>query len=293
MLILVNLELTEEFKEIFVDENTDIESLKYIIEAEFNIPFVDQEIKFEGSILTNSTLIKNTKIKENDIIIVSKKIHKPIITNNNNNRTQNTSNIGSIFDQAMNALKSNQNNLMTNRVKNECQRLKEFYLNNPDDLSMLLNTDVKLAEAILSNNDPLLETIIGERINKYETERSKEQMELNQLMNSDPNDAESQKRIEELIKMKNIDENFKMAQEYLPESFGHIHMLYIPLQINRNKVIALVDTGAQSTIMSVACAKRCGVFNLVDTRFHGIAKGVGTSKIIGVVHAAQIQIGGK
>lgn len=79
--------------------------------------------------------------------------------------------------------------------------------------------------------------------------------------------------------------------EYFPESFySHHHMLYIPLEINNYKVIALVDTGAQMTIMSVDIAHNCGLYNLIDTDYQGQAVGVGTSKIIGVIHCAQIKI---
>ena len=105
-------------------------------------------------------------------------------------------------------------------------------------------------------------------------------------------DVEEQKRIEEAIRKQNIDENLLYANEFMPEAFASVTMLYIDCTVNNVPLQAFVDSGAQNTILSQTCAERVGLRRLIDTRYHGTAVGVGSGKIIGRIHAANLEISG-
>eukprot|EP00301_Raphidiophrys_heterophryoidea_P004772 c12049_g1_i3.p1 GENE.c12049_g1_i3~~c12049_g1_i3.p1 ORF type:complete len:331 (+),score=89.31 c12049_g1_i3:177-1169(+) len=109
----------------------------------------------------------------------------------------------------------------------------------------------------------------------------------------DPMDPEYQKRIEQEILQRNVMENMANAIEHSPEAFARVFMLYIDCKVNGFIAKAFVDSGAQVTIMSKDLAQKCNVMRLMDARFAGQARGVGTGAILGRVHLAPIEIGGE
>ncbi|XP_012310731.1 protein DDI1 homolog 1 [Aotus nancymaae] len=166
--------------------------------------------------------------------------------------------------------------------------IRSMLLSNPHHLSLLKERNPSLAEALLSGS---LETF-SQVLMEQQREGALRERERLRLYTADPLDREAQAKIEEEIRQQNIEENMNIAMEEAPESFGQVTMLYINCKVNGHPLKAFVDSGAQMTIMSQDCAERCNIMRLVDRRWAGVAKGVGTQIIIGRVHLAQIQIEG-
>lgn len=104
---------------------------------------------------------------------------------------------------------------------------------------------------------------------------------MQQRLQANPNDSEAKMYFEQKNNRALVEEQYRHCMNEYPESMGRVLMLYIEAKINNHLLQAFVDSGAQMTIMSKSCAERCGILHLLDTRFAGVAVGVGTGKILG------------
>ena len=322
---MVNLEGTDDYQEFDMDQNLSILDLKANLSTVFDFSWNEMELLLNDRPLANHLILGQIGINDNVVILrrtksslaASRSIPGNSITSSYGNSG---SGLGQAFSQFMSQHRNNNNisgnsnyrnnnnynynplsalmssfrsNAKEQFIKKRVKELHDRFLTSPDDLNQLFITNPELAEAIVAGNTPKVEEIVRKQVNEAEKKQKDEEMEYIRLMNSDPNDPEVQRKIAKIIQQKNINENLRQAEEYMPETLFPVHMLFINLEINKKKVVALVDTGAQSTIMSQDLCQKCDLFNLCDTRYSGIAKGVGTSKIIGVVHAAQMKIDNK
>ncbi|KAG1186399.1 hypothetical protein G6F35_014663 [Rhizopus arrhizus] len=113
-------------------------------------------------------------------------------------------------------------------------------------LQQLERTNPELANA--ARHDPAKFSAMVEQIEQSRRTAEFQKAQLAAL-NDDPFDVEAQKRIEDAIRQENIAANLEAAMEYNPESFARVTRLYINVEINNKKLVALVDSGAQSTVI--------------------------------------------
>ena len=326
MKIMVNLENTDDYQELDINENLSILDLKANLSTIFNFSWNEMELLLNGKPLANQLILGQINFK--DDVVILRRVQSNLALSRSLGSSQssfqgynsNPTSLSQAFSQFMNNQRSGNNNNINygnnnnnyygynplsalmgsfrqnakeQFIKKRVKELQDRFLTSPDDLNQLFNSNPELAEAIVSGNNKKVEDIVRQQVNDAEKKQKDEEMEYIRLMNSDPNDPEVQQKIAKIIQKKNIDENLRQAEEYMPETLFPVHMLFINLEINKKKVVALVDTGAQSTIMSQVLCEKCDLFNLCDTRFSGIAKGVGTGRIVGTVHAAQMKIQNK
>ncbi|EQC40635.1 hypothetical protein SDRG_01716 [Saprolegnia diclina VS20] len=271
----------EHVLQVEVDAADPIENLKAIIEAEINLPMAHQILVLNGRQVNPEHTVGQAGIQNNDLILVM----TPAATAPPPAPAMGSARLGGPATQARAG--------MTLRdIPPNCsaEQLIEIMRLNPQLLPQVESGNAPMAAAIRVNNVSEVRMLLMKQYMEAASRKYQEEQELIAL-NANPFSEEAQAKIEEAIRLGNVQQNMEIAMEEMPEAFGRVSMLYIPTVVNGTPVKAFVDSGAQSTIMSSSCAERCGIMRLVDRRYAGQAVGVGTAKIIGRVHMAELKIG--
>ncbi|KAK3644658.1 DNA damage-inducible protein 1 [Elasticomyces elasticus] len=269
-IIAPNHALDQEFITLDLPPGLSVGDLKGFVNAETNLPQASQQFYLNNTpIAGDDKTLEEAGIKDGDMLAML--MRQPEEQNNmgtQRRRQQRPATAGQGSDQI------------------ETTRLS--ILGNPQAMAQVREQRPALAEAI---NDSARFKEVWDNMMNEDQNREQERQEQMRLLNEDPFNVEAQRKIEEMIRQESVQENLQFAYEHNPEVFGRVTMLYIPVEVNRQPVKAFVDSGAQTTIMSPSCAEACGIMRLIDRRYSGVAKGVGTAQILGRVHAADIRIG--
>jgi DNA damage-inducible protein 1 len=245
-----------------VDPETQVVNLKAILEAETDVPSATQCLVFNGRELTDTATLLSSGVQDGDLIMV---LTRPAP--------------GSANPGAVNPDGSAVNpSAFQTHLRGDAGLMQQLQRGNP-----------ALHAAVLNPDTSVMQRLLRESHSAREHAEARRNAEID-LLNADPFDAEAQRKIEESIRLRNVDANYETAMETTPEAFGSVIMLYVDVKVNDHPIKAFVDSGAQMTIMSLGCAQRLGLERLIDRRFRGVAKGVGTQQIIGKVHQAPITI---
>ena len=123
------------------------------------------------------------------------------------------------------------------------------------------------------------------------TQHYHKERDMKLRLQTNPKDETAKAYFDNQTRQAKVDEQYMQMMEEYPEAMGRVLMLYVEAKINGHAIQAFCDTGAQMTIMSNRVAQTCGLSDLIDTRFAGVAAGVGTGKILGRIHMVQLQLG--
>merc|ERR1711871_49198 len=76
-----------------------------------------------------------------------------------------------------------------------------------------------------------------------------------------------------------------------PPQPQRVEMLHVPAEIAGVMVEMFVDTGAQTSLVTLPFARRVGLQDRIDQRYRGVATGVGKAPFLGKLHGVAVRVG--
>jgi len=264
-----------------LDWNATTQDMQILIQSLSGIQPSSQRLLFNGSILSPTSSLRASGVNRHDLIQVLE-----------------VNSAGSHVQQA--PVPRPRVQPRSEGLGLQAPQMPQLYLMTPQQftmrvhqmgfLSKLLEMDPQLGNAVLTNDMVTLGQMLLERKAKVQKDID-EYYDLIRRAREDEFNPEIQMKLKEAIDKANVHQNYEIAMQEMPEAFGRVVMLYVPVEVSGHKTIAFIDSGAQMTIMSKPLAKKCGLLRLMDERWKGKAVGVGSAPILGRIHLTQLKFG--
>ncbi|CAK0784745.1 hypothetical protein CVIRNUC_007949 [Coccomyxa viridis] len=279
--MLVTISFDPDVFQIEVKPEDTVASLQETLEGVSGIPARQQLLVHNGKELTASSTMAASSVQDQDLIVLGRRPQA-------SQQTPQQQQAGRAA--AADPLQARMQQAMRSRPDGSLEDIQAFMELARQSPQLIGGLPEPMVQAINRNDTEELQRIFRQ-IQAHRQAEAKERQAEMELLSADPFDPEVQAKIAERIRQAQVEENYQTAYEYMPESFSQVTMLYVDMEVNGHKVKAFVDSGAQTSIMSQAAAERCAIMRLVDKRFAGIARGVGSAPILGRVHSVNAKIG--
>lgn len=251
-----------------------------------------QQFVFEGVILDESRTLASYSIKSGDLVLVEpRRVPVAPAPIRPTPAASSARSAGSSIDWGSLKGPDSLPKYKSGATEDELRRTLFGLLGNAHQMQNLEARNPELAARIKDGDIHAVDELVVQW-NENDRRAKKEIEDLRETLKSDPNNTEAKDKLEAIENQDAVQENMMLAMEHTPEVFGSVVMLYIDCAIGGIKCKAFVDSGAQFTIINEDLARRTNIYKLLDRRFAGVAAGVGTSKILGRIHSANLDIGG-
>lgn len=188
--------LDQEIIPFEIKADATLGDLRQIVGDGLGFPLIQQQFLFEGRPLTDdSVTLTASNIKDGDMLAVI---------------------VGPQQDSQQRVQQSSQG--LAGQVDPRIESLRQMLLIDATKLNNMSQSMPGLREVV---NDPIkfqeLVVQTSQQQSRNESRNDSELLELQRRAEADPFDIEIQKKIEELIRKKNVDENMEFAHEHMPE----------------------------------------------------------------------------